>query len=132
MLKNLTDAVRNSKLSLSLYGLSLSLYKRSLSLYKLNLSLKFLARCFEDFRVFRGFKVFRVLNVFGVFKEFLDSLGTKKPETLCGSGLCRCYAVAMILLTAADFLESELLSDFLRHSVLVDKDVHCLVSNESL
>jgi hypothetical protein len=42
MLKNLTDAVRNSKLSLSLYGLSLSLYKRSLSLYKLKLSLKFL------------------------------------------------------------------------------------------
>ena len=61
MLKNLTDAVRNSKLSLSLYGLSLSLYKRSLSLYKLNLSLKFLAR---------GFKVFRVLNVFGIFKDF--------------------------------------------------------------
>ena len=59
MLKILTDAVRNSKLSLSLYGLSLSLYKRSLSLYKLNLSLKFLARGFEDFRVFRGFKVIK-------------------------------------------------------------------------
>jgi hypothetical protein len=46
------------------------LYKRGLSLYELKLSLKFLARCFEDFRVFRGFKVFRVLNVFGIFKDF--------------------------------------------------------------
>lgn len=32
MLKNLTDAVRDSKLSQSLYRLSLSLYKHSLSL----------------------------------------------------------------------------------------------------
>ena len=76
MLKILTDVVRNSKLSLSLYGLSLSLYKRSLSLYKLKLSLKFLARGFEDFRVFRGFKVFRVL------KEFQIRWLRKSPKPL--------------------------------------------------
>lgn len=94
MLKNLTDAVRNSKLSLSLYGLSLSLYKRSLSLYKLKLSLKFLARGFEDFRVFRGFKVFRVLNVFGVFKEFQIRWVRKSPKPCAVPG----YAVVMLLL----------------------------------
>lgn len=94
MLKNLTDAVRNSKLSLSLYRLSLSLYKRSLSLYKLKLSLKFLARGFEDFRVFRDFKVFRVLNVFGVFKEFQIRWLRKSPKPCEVPG----YAIVMLLL----------------------------------
>ena len=94
MLKNLTDAVRNSKLSLSLYGLSLSLYKRSLSLYKLKLSLKFLARGFEDFRVFRVFKVFRVLNVFGVFKEFQIRWVRKSPKPCAVPG----YAIVVLLL----------------------------------
>ena len=87
MLKNLTDAVRNSKLSLSLY-------KRSLSLYKLKLSLKFLARGFEDFRVFRVFKVFRVLNVFGVFKEFQIRWVRKSPKPCAVPG----YAIVMLLL----------------------------------
>ena len=94
MLKNLTDAVRNSKLSLSLYGLSLSLYKRSLSLYKLNLSLKFLARDFEDFKVFMVFNVFRVLKVFRVFKEFQIRWLRKSPEPCEVPG----YAIVVLLL----------------------------------
>ncbi len=88
MLKNLTDAVRNSKLSLSLYGLSLSLYKRSLSLYKLKLSLKFLARDFEDFRVFK------VFNVFRRFKEFQIRWVRKSPKPCAVPG----YAIVMLLL----------------------------------
>lgn len=94
MLKNLTDAVRNSKLSLSLYGLSLSLYKRSLSLYKLKLSLKFLARGFEDFKVFRVFRVFRALKVFRVFKEFQIRWLRKSPKPYAVPG----YVVVMLLL----------------------------------
>lgn len=82
MLKNLTDAVRNSKLSLSLYRLSLSLYKRSLSLYELKQSLKFLARAFEDFKVFM------------VFKEFQIRWVRKSPKPYAVPG----YVVVMLLL----------------------------------
>ena len=88
MLKNLTDAIRNSKLSLSLYRLSLSLYKRSLSLYKLNLSLKFLARDFENFRVFK------VFNVFRLFKEFQIRWLRKSPKPCAVPG----YAIVVLLL----------------------------------
>lgn len=85
MLKNLTEVLGNSKLSLSLYRLSLSLYKHSLSLYKLKLSLKFLARDFEDFKVFR---------VFMVFKEFQIRWLRKSPKPCAVPG----YAIVMLLL----------------------------------
>lgn len=85
MLKNLTDAVRDSKLSLSLYRLSLSLYKRSLSLYKLKLSLKFLARDFEDFRA---------LGSLWVFKEFQIRWLRKSPKPCAVPG----YAIVVLLL----------------------------------
>ena len=55
VLKNLTEAVRNFKLSLSMYGLSLSLYKRRLSLYKLKLSLKFSEGDYKGLDAFRLF-----------------------------------------------------------------------------
>ena len=72
--------------------------------------------------------VFRVLKV---FREFQIRWLRKSPKPCAVSG----YAIVVLFYDFADsggFLESELLSDFLRHSVLVDKDVHCLVSNESL